>query len=251
MWGRHRPWMLWATIVGGVAVPINTTTGTRGWHTAESSGMVGGWAPGRMIGSGESRGREVGGCWRRRLLLALPALLLVTAAPSATAGKKKAPPPELPLLHRHPSGRFTFRTPQSWSVGLSPEHPETLEAGGDGLLVRFIFREGEAGLDGLHVACLDERLAGPMETQPGVDYEYDFLSGTVSGFEVMDSAFVVRYDKPIEGHRKWRQRNLTLVGGGISLCAISYAPADRWKRSAETRALLDAVLESPRFEPSP
>jgi hypothetical protein len=193
----------------------------------------------------------VGKLARRHLLLVLPALLVVMAVSPAAAGKKKVPPPELPLLHRHPSGRFTFRTPQSWAVSVSPDHPETLEARGDGLLVRFIFRDGEVGLDGLHVACLDERLAGPMQTQPGVDYEYDFLSGTVSGFELMESAFVVRYDKPIDGHRKWRQRNLTLVGAGMSLCAISYAPADRWKRSAETRALLDAVLESPRFESEP
>jgi hypothetical protein len=183
-------------------------------------------------------------------VLVLATLLLAGAsASSALAGKKKAAPPDLPLLHRHPSGKFTFRTPRDWTVGTSLASPETLEVRGDDLLVKFIFREGEVGLDSLHVTCIDERLAGPMETEPGVKYEYDFLSGTVAGLELLDSAFLVRYDKEIGGHREWRQRNVTLVGAGVSLCAISYAPAARWKKSAETRALLDAVLESARLEP--
>ena len=52
------------------------------------------------------------------------------------------------------------------------------------------------------------------------------------------------YDSAVHGHKEWRQRNVTVVGGGHSLCAISYAPAPLWKKSKETRALLDAVLAS-------
>ena len=47
----------------------------------------------------------------------------------------------------------------------------------------------------------------------------------------LDSAFVVRYDAPVEGSAAWRQRNLTIVGGGESLCVIGYAPLPAWKKS--------------------
>ena len=77
--------------------------------------------------------------------------------------------------------------------------------------MRVLRRQGELGLDAMHVECMLVRLAGPMETHPQVDYEYDFVGGEVSGHRALDSAFVVEYDAPIDGERKWRQRNLTLV----------------------------------------
>jgi hypothetical protein len=40
---------------------------------------------------------------------------------------------------------------------------------------------------------------------------------------------------------------VTIVGNGSSLCAITYAPLTVWKKSAPTRALLDAVLASVTF----
>jgi hypothetical protein len=40
---------------------------------------------------------------------------------------------------------------------------------------------------------------------------------------------------------------VTIVGNGSSLCAITYAPLPLWKKSAPTRALLDAVLGSVTF----
>ena len=40
---------------------------------------------------------------------------------------------------------------------------------------------------------------------------------------------------------------MTVVGGGHSLCAVSYAPAPVWKKSKEARALLDAILGSVTF----
>lgn len=162
-----------------------------------------------------------------------------------------AKPPQVPVLgseHVHPSGAFSFRTPVSWMVRVSPANPEVLEAAGDGVRVRFLYRSGEVGFDSLHVDCMLERLAGPMEQHPQVRYEYDFLSGQLGEFRVLDSAFVVIYDSPIQGQREWRQRNLTLVGSGQSLCLIGYAPLRLWKKSKPTRALLDAVLGSLSFK---
>ena len=63
----------------------------------------------------------------------------------------------------------------------------------------------------------------------------------------LGSACDSRADKPILGQRQWRQRNVTIVGNGSSLCAITYAPLPLWKKSAPTRALLDAVLGSVTF----
>ena len=89
-----------------------------------------------------------------------------------------------------------------------------------------------------------ERLAPPMETEPQVAYEYDFIGGEVNGHRALDSAFAVAYDKEIRGHRQWSQRNVSLVGSGRSLCVVVYAPAAVWKKSRESRALVDAVLAS-------
>ena len=173
-------------------------------------------------------------------------LVLVSLAPAAVAGKR-VPPPPLPAEHRHPSGGFAFRTPETWKVDSPAENPETLNAAGDGVVVRFLYRDGESGYDSLHGACMLERLAGAMDMDPVVRYEYDFVGGVIGDRRALDSAFVVTYDKPILGERVWRQRNVTIVGNGSSLCAITYAPLPLWKKSAPTRALLDAVLGSVTF----
>ena len=184
---------------------------------------------------------------RRGRVVATLLLLALALSPDAGAGKKTIPPPTLPTLHRHPSGGFAFRTPEAWKVDSPPENPETLNAGGDGVAVRFVYREGESGFDSLHGACMLERLAGAMDMDPVVQYEYDFVGGAIGDRRALDSAFVVTYDKPILGQRQWRQRNVTIVGNGSSLCAITYAPLPLWKKSAPTRALLDAVLGSVTF----
>jgi len=182
--------------------------------------------------------------------LSATALLAVSLWPGAVlAGKKSLPdPPSLPREHRHPSGAFSFRTPEAWRVGPSTANPEILETGDGELRVRFLYRPGEGGLDTTHVDCMLERLAGPMATEPQVKYEYDFRGGVLFGDRAaLDSAFVVRYDAPIEGQRDWRQRNLTIVGAQQTLCIMTYAPAVLWKKSQETRALLDAVVGSITF----
>ena len=194
------------------------------------------WEPTRL-----RCGRVVATLFLAVLVLAFPSL-----APEAIAGKR-TPPPPLPALHRHVSGGFAFRTPEAWKVDSPAENPDTLNAIGDGVAVRFVYREGESGYDSLHGACMLERLAGAMEMEPVVQYEYDFVGGVIGDRRALDSAFVVTYDKPILGQRQWRQRNVTIVGNGSSLCAITYAPLPLWKKSAPTRALLDAVLGSVTF----
>jgi hypothetical protein len=181
--------------------------------------------------------------------IALPAVLAAFAAASvavpSAAARRLPEPPSLEAQHTSPSGAFTFRTPADWVVESNAEQPETVNAAGSGVRVRFVHRVGEHGYDSLHGACMLERLAPPIETSPVIKYEYDYIGGDIGGDRrALDSAFVVRYDSPVQGHKEWRQRNITVVGGGHSLCAVSYAPAPLWKKSKDARALLDAVLAS-------
>ncbi len=178
--------------------------------------------------------------------LLLAAVSVMSLVPAAAVGKQ-LPPPPLPAQHRHLSGGFAFRTPEGWKVDSPPENPEVVNAAGDGVAVRFVYRDGESGYDSLHGVCMLERLAGAMDMDPVVRYEYDFVGGVIGDRRALDSAFVVTYDKPILGQRQWRQRNVTIVGNGSSLCAITYAPLPLWKKSVPTRALLDAVLASVTF----
>jgi len=173
--------------------------------------------------------------------------LMLFPAPTS-AGKKDVPGPA-PLVseHTNASKTLTFRTPEGWVVEAGAGQPEVTEARGDGLIVRILRREGELGLDSLHVECMLVRLAGAMDTFPQVDYEYDFVGGEAGGRRALDSAFVVHYDEPIEGHRDWRQRNVTVIGEGESVCVVAYAPLSVWKKSKPARNLLTAVVESIRF----
>jgi hypothetical protein len=180
-------------------------------------------------------------------LTAASFVCLLLLPPSLGAGKKDAPAPELPSEHANASKTLTFRTPAGWVVEAGSGMPELTEARGDGLILRILRREGELGLDSLHVECMLVRLAPPMDTFPQVDYEYDFVGGAVAERKALDSAFVVHYDQPIDGHRDWRQRNLTVIGGGESVCIVAYAPLPVWKKSKSARNLLTAVVESVRF----
>jgi hypothetical protein len=174
---------------------------------------------------------------------------LLLLPPTVGAGKKKDPPAlgSLPSEHWNESRTVCIRTPALWTARSDPGPPEVIETRGDGLIVRVLRREGELGLDSLHVECMLVRLAGPMDAFPQVDYEYDFVGGEVGDRRALDSAFVVHYDQPVEGHRDWRQRNLTVVGEGESVCVVAYAPLPFWKKSKSARNLLTSVVESIRF----
>jgi hypothetical protein len=169
--------------------------------------------------------------------LPLAALVLLPAG-------EKAEAPALTKEYHDPTGAFSFRTPEVWRVGPLADRPDVLEAAGGGLRVRFVHRKGEVAYDALHAHCMLERLAGLMDASPDVRYEYDFVSWTVGERRALDSAFTVRYDAPIDGQHVWRQRNVTVVGGGQSLCVIAHAPAPLWKKSRAARQTLDAVVSS-------
>jgi hypothetical protein len=162
-----------------------------------------------------------------RLVLVKAVLSTVVLCPVIVFAGRRAPesPPPLNVEHQHPSGAFLFRTPEDWKVQTSPANPDTVEAWGGDLGLRFVYRAGEAGYDSLHVDCMLERLAGPMETEPQI-----------------------KYDQPRHGHREWRQRTITVVGQGESLCVMSYVPRETWKSSPPARALVDSVLSSVTFK---
>jgi hypothetical protein len=182
-----------------------------------------------------------------RLILALGFLALLAPAPGLLAKDHPAPPKPLDHEHQHPSGAFTFRTPEGWKVEPLASDPMTVQASGDGVIVRFLYRKGDVGYDTLHVDCMMLRLTGPFEMQPQVRYEYDFLSRTVGEMRLLDSAFITIYDAPIAGEVEWRQRNLTITGEGHSLCAISYVPYKLWKKSKPTQELVENVVRSVAF----
>jgi hypothetical protein len=188
---------------------------------------------------------------RHRVLsaIAVAVLSLAPAAAPAGAGKKPEPPLDLPAVHANLSQTVRLRTPADWKVTSRPGDPEVTEARGGPLLVRILRRGSEWGIDSLHVDCMQVRLAGAMETRPEVEYEYDFVGGPLGERQVLDSAFVVHYDTPVEGERDWRQRNLTVVGGGESSCVIGYAPAAAWKKSKDLKRLLDSVVASVEMRP--
>jgi hypothetical protein len=172
------------------------------------------------------------------------ASLLLIPGPIWAGKEKNTAPLSLPSQHQNRDGAFRFRTPEAWAVETRGESPEIVEARGEDLIVRFVHRNGETGYDGVHVDCMLERLTEAMGMEPQVKYEYDFLSSEHGEHRVLDSAFAVRYDAPVRGHRDWRQRNLTIVGRGHSLCVITYCPLPVWKKSGDARALLDGVVRS-------
>jgi hypothetical protein len=181
----------------------------------------------------------------------MKSLLALTFAavslPLAVGAGEKETVPVLADEHWNAAHTFSFKTPAGWTVSSKADAVETTEARGDGFILRILRRQGGLGLDAFHADCMLVRLAGPMETHPGVDYEYDFLGGEVSGHRALDSAFVVEYDSPIEGERKWRQRNLTLVSDTESLCVVTYAPQPLFKKSKTARKLLTSLVESLRW----
>jgi hypothetical protein len=170
---------------------------------------------------------------------------------AAAAGEKGGSLPSLTDQHTNASQTLRFRTPAGWVVKEGTGTPEVTEARGGGLILRLVRREGELGLDTLHVDCMLVRLAAETLSQPNVDYEYDFISGALGSRRALDSAFVVRYDEPIDGSRDWRQRNVSVVGQGESVCIIGYGPMPASKKAKPLRKLLDAVMASVEFRPWP
>jgi hypothetical protein len=159
------------------------------------------------------------------------------------AGKRE--PPRLTLTHHIGSSTATFRTPDSWVIsGSSGSNPEIVTADGGEVAVRFLRWDNEAGLDSLHVVCLDQRLAATETLDPSLSYEYEFLSGVRADRQILDSAYAIRYAAPVKGHTRWRHRVVTVVGKGEGLCVVAFCPVAVWKGSSEARATLESVVMS-------
>jgi hypothetical protein len=161
--------------------------------------------------------------------------------------RKKVQLPEPPPLvheHQHAGGAVSFRVPEGWAVGKVGRDADAIQTVGNSLVVRIVYRRGGAGFDSFHASCMAERLAGSLVEAPAAGYEYDYVEGAYGQRRALDSAFLVVYDSEVMGHRKWRQRNLTVVGEGHSLCLVAFAPASVWKKSLEARSVLEAVLQN-------
>jgi hypothetical protein len=171
-------------------------------------------------------------------------MLLSLGGRRAAAGDKA---PALTSVFAHPSGAFRVRTPAGWMAGKVTERPEIWQLTGDEIVIRFFYRNDDAGFDGLHISCMNEHLLNAMEVSPKIKYEHDFLQGNRWGRRVLDSAFIVQYDRPVLGHREWRQHNVTIVGNGQSLCVVSHCPLVVWKRSKPARVLSGDILDSLDF----
>src|SRR5512141_485041 len=101
-------------------------------------------------------------------LTAVSFVCLVFLPAPGGAGPKDLPASAAALTAEHwnTSKSLSLRTPAGWVVQAGTGQPELTEARGDGLIVRVLRREGELGLDSLHVECMLVRLAGPMDTFP-------------------------------------------------------------------------------------
>jgi hypothetical protein len=180
------------------------------------------------------------------LLVFVPAAL---APEGVRAAKKKtAPPPPLPRTYVHRNDVFRLQMPESWDAVVVKDKQDTAQLMGDGVVIRLIYRKGEPGYDAIHGICLSERLTPASEGTPAVSYEYDYVEGSFGDQRTLDSAFMADYGVEVMGHRKWRQQNLTVVGGGHSLCIIVFAPQAVWKKSRTTRTVVEAVLQSVQFK---
>jgi hypothetical protein len=178
---------------------------------------------------------------------------LLTALVCGPASLRAATQPEPPTVeHLGVAGAFTFRLPPDWKVSGVPGRNVQLEAvGPEGAVVRFLHLRSEGGLDSLHSTCMAEQLVPPMEVERVGPYEYDFVGRPLQGRSSLDSAFEVVYDAPILGERRWRQRNLTMVGQGESLCIAVHVPLRSWKKGKALRRQLDAVVTSVTFKLQP
>lgn len=185
---------------------------------------------------------------RHLSLLGRSALVVVLLAATVALAAAGQAPIVLGPVHEHPSGAFSFRAPQDWKVEKAADDPDAIDAvSPEGVLVRLVYRRGDVGYDALHGLCMAQSFPGHREADPKREYEYDYVEGNHGVQRTLDSAFVVEYDSPIQGYTKWRQRNLTMVGGGHSLCLITFAPVRVWKKSPRARAGETALLANVKF----
>lgn len=176
-------------------------------------------------------------------------LASLVALPAGVAAGEKIVVKPLAQEHWNGSRTLRFKTPEGWLVQNTSGQVELTEARGDGMRLRLVRWPMDMGLDSTHSECMLQRLAGPMETSLDVRYEYDFVGGEIGERRALDSAFVVEYDAVIDGDKKWRQRNLTIVGAGESVCIITYVRNGMFKHSSAVKKFLISLVEGVTFPP--
>jgi len=176
-------------------------------------------------------------------------LVSLVALPAGLAAGEKYVVKPLAQEHWNSSRTLRFKTPEGWLVQNTSGQVELTEARGDGMRLRLVRWPMDMGLDSTHAECMLQRLAGPMETSLDVRYEYDFVGGEIGERRALDSAFVVEYDAVIDGDKKWRQRNLTVVGAGESVCIITYVRNGMFKHSSAVKKFLISLVEGVTFPP--
>ena len=172
--------------------------------------------------------------------------LLTQAPPNTGAGWYTLATGAWPGVHGSTNNTF-HKNSDPMATRTAAFDPNTLQAVGQGVVVRFVYRPGEVGYDAFHGICITERLSGKPGEAPATRYEYDYVDGAYGDRRSLDSAFFVEYDEEVMGHRKWRQRNLTVVGGGDSLCIVAFAPVAVWNKSSAARTALEAVVQNVTF----
>ena len=177
-----------------------------------------------------------------------PWVLAVLMLVSARAGSPGSPSADGGRLLSHPTAGFTYRVPEGWTSGPLPGRPDVIQVASATALVRFVVQKGELGLDVAHVLCMDERLADPMATSAGTEYEDDFLTNVVAGRHTAFSSLVVAYDAPIMGYRVWWQRNRTIVGGGETICVMGTMPDKLRRKRKRLRHELESIMDGMSFE---
>ena len=177
-------------------------------------------------------------------------LASLVALPAGLAAGEKIVIKPLAQEHWNSSRTLRFKTPEGWLVQNTSGQVELTEARGDGMRLRLVRWPMDMGLDSTHAECMLQRLAGPMETSLDVRYEYDFVGGEIGERRALDSAFVVEYDAVIDGDKKWRQRNLTVVGAGESVCIITYVRNGLFKKYTAVRKFLTSLVEGVTFPPA-
>jgi hypothetical protein len=182
--------------------------------------------------------------------IAAVVLASLVALPAGLAAGEKIEIRPLAQEHWNGSRTLRFKTPEGWLVQNTSDQVEVTEAWGDGMRLRLVRWPMDMGLDSTHSDCMLQRLAGPMQTSLDVRYEYDFVGGEIGERRALDSAFVVEYDKAIDGDKKWRQRNLTVVGAGESVCIITYVRNGMFKKSSAVKKFLTSLVEGVTFPPA-
>ena len=154
-----------------------------------------------------------------------------------------------PREHRHPSGGFAFRTPEAWKVGRRPTTRRCSTPPGTAWSCASSTTRARAATTACTAPACSSAWPPAMEMEPVVQYEYDFVGGahrrprgpstppswSPTTSPILGAHAVAAAQRDHRGRRRRRSARSPT------------RPLPLWKKSAPTRALLDAVLGSVTF----